>query len=363
MYAAKPSDALPAALVPAAFGTAPNTAAAVNALSEASHEALASSADRSQHDSAGELNFLLIEACLEELSVVAVLAALAQEADETKSALPPLWPRVLHFITDLALPLNPAAPLDVKLIPRFVRALRSKIHSQRHAGAQGIREVLFGDPSNVTEVINACAVPLLAKLLKKDELPAVQFEAASALAKVTSSTTEQPAIMLNTPDLMKNLVKLLGSPHTDICGLAAYALGNVEGEFTRFRDIVLEHGVIAELIRLLKLTKIKTVLRRHLMLIALKMCRGDPPPRFSAIEAVIPVVIEMTQFSDREVMALALWTLSRITEGSGDRIAAVMRYGALPAVMRHLSSTDRTILLRCASSAAWLPGMIKIQRW
>jgi hypothetical protein len=120
MYAAKLSDsspAPPAALVPSAVGTSPNTAAAADALREAPHEALASSADRSQHDSV---------------------------------ALPPLWPRVLHFITDLALLLHPDA---------------------------------------VTEMINAGAMPLLAKLLEKHELPAAQFEAACMESIAHTSNT------------------------------------------------------------------------------------------------------------------------------------------------------------------------------
>jgi hypothetical protein len=41
--------------------------------------------------------------------------------------------------------------------------------------------MLSEDPSIVTELIDARAVPLLVKLLEKDELPAAQFEAAWAL--------------------------------------------------------------------------------------------------------------------------------------------------------------------------------------
>jgi hypothetical protein len=97
------------------------------------------------------------------------------------------------------------------------------------------------------------------------------------------------------------------------------------------------------------------VLRRDVMWIVSQLCCNKISTlHFSAIEAVIPVVIEMIQFSDREVNGRALWTLSCFTEvsrrmlpyeRSGDRIAVVMRYGALPAVMRHLPSTDCTIEL------------------
>jgi hypothetical protein len=43
-------------------------------------------------------------ASAEEFEAVAVLAALELAADETGYALPPLWPRVLDFLSDIVLP-------------------------------------------------------------------------------------------------------------------------------------------------------------------------------------------------------------------------------------------------------------------
>jgi hypothetical protein len=68
----------------------------------------------------------------EEFAAVAVLATLAYAADETGSALPPLWPMVLHSsFTDLILPV-PGADADAwssdaASIPELIRALRSLI--------------------------------------------------------------------------------------------------------------------------------------------------------------------------------------------------------------------------------------------
>jgi hypothetical protein len=91
----------------------------------------------------------------EEFAAVAVLATLAYEADETGSALPPLWPMVLHSsFTDLILPVPgadaDASSSDAASIPELIRALRSLIPRHQHGGALGIRRVLYLYPGGCT---------------------------------------------------------------------------------------------------------------------------------------------------------------------------------------------------------------------
>jgi hypothetical protein len=58
----------------------------------------------------------------EDFAVVAVLAALATETDATGSALPPLWPRILHCFSNFV---SSELALDATSIPLLTRALRS----------------------------------------------------------------------------------------------------------------------------------------------------------------------------------------------------------------------------------------------
>jgi hypothetical protein len=63
-----------------------------------------------------------------EFAAVAVLATLAFETDAKGSALPPLWPMLLHFFSDFAPPTGTAAEsLDASSIPQLIRALRSPL--------------------------------------------------------------------------------------------------------------------------------------------------------------------------------------------------------------------------------------------
>jgi hypothetical protein len=195
----------------------------------------------------------------EEFAAVAVLATLAYEADETGSALPPLWPMVLHSsFTDLILPV-PGADADAwssdaASIPELIRALRSLIPRHQHGGALGIRRVLCKHRSQrialFDDIVASGTVPLLARLLGSGAAPhATQFEAAWALAIVASWDTAYVQRVAYAPEAIKGIVSLLGSTgRHDACEHAVQALGNIAGKSSIYRDLLLESGVVAAML-------------------------------------------------------------------------------------------------------------------
>jgi hypothetical protein len=210
----------------------------------------------------------------EEFAAVAVLATLAYAADETGSALPPLWPMVLHSsFTDLILPVPgadaDASSSDAASIPELIRALRSLIPRHQHGGALGIRRCccICGDAALIDDILASGAVPLLARLLGSGAAPhATQFEAAWALAIVASSSTTHVQCVANTPGAIKGIVSLLGSTgHHDACGYehAVRALDNIAGESRAFRDLLLESGVVAAMVNVASRTNLPKSLRRN----------------------------------------------------------------------------------------------------
>jgi importin subunit alpha-1 len=246
------------------------------------------------------------EACVEEFVATAVLAALAQDVDQTRSALPPLWPQVLHFITDLALPLGMDQDCGTSLIPRFLHAIGSTIPSHQHAGAMGIRRILSdADGSASTEVVQAGAVPLLSKLLTNDNLPQAQNEAVRSIGKMASQSSTSRALMLR-------------------------------------------NGVFDELIRILQSPGISLALRRNVMWAISNLCCSEAMiASLTFVEAAIPAAIVLTRFPDEEVAADAMWTLAHISDGSHYfHIDSVINYGALPTVIRHLPGALEVPALR-----------------
>jgi importin subunit alpha-1 len=291
-----------------------------------------------------------------EFAAVAVLATLAFETDTKGSALPPLWPMLLHFFSGFAVPTGTAAEsLDASAIPQLIRALHSPIHRHQHEGAFGMRKVLSRDESPpFDDAIAAGAVPLLAKLLENDNTPVTQFEAAWSLGNIASGTTDHTACIVNTPGLISSFVRLLGSGDHNICEQTAWALGNIAGASPIYRDLLLERGVLTELAHIperLGDRGIPLTLRRHMTWAISNLCRGTPAPPLSGVASALPYLAAMLQYPDSEVVTDAMWSLSYISDGTNDRISAVLAHGVLPGIMYHLLSGAgkpiETPALRC----------------
>jgi hypothetical protein len=288
----------------------------------------------------------------EEFAAVAVLATLAYAADGTGSALPPLWPMVLHSsFTDLIL-LVPGADADASssdaaFIPELMSALRSLIYRHQHGGALGIRRVLYlypGDVALADDIIDAGAVPLLVRLLETEAAPhAARFEAAWALA-IASCFTSVHRVVASTPGAIKGIVSLVSSTdHHDACEHAVRALSNIAEESDIYRDLLLESGVVAAMLNVASQTDIPKSLRRNVALTISQLFCTEPP--LATIAAAIPFLIEVSQSSNDVHAASAgmRGLLSITSDGDGDGISAVIEHGALPVIMRRLSSANNTV--------------------
>jgi hypothetical protein len=279
-----------------------------------------------------------------EFAAVAVFAALAFETDTKGSALPPLWPMLLHFFSDFAPPTGTAAEsLGVSCIPQLIRALRSPLLRHQHGGAFGMRKVLSHRKlPPIGAAIAAGAVPLLAKLLENDDNPVTQSEAAWALTNIACDTTDHTACIVNTPGLISSFVRLLASAEHNVCEQAVWVLGSIAGDRSAHRDLLVDHGVIPQLIDILtglEAPEIPLTLRRSVMRTISNLFRGKPAPPLNAIASVIPCLAAMIQYPDGEVVANAMWSLWYICDRNNDGILAVLAYGALPAIMHLVSNS------------------------
>jgi hypothetical protein len=301
----------------------------------------------------------------EEFAAVAVLATLAYAADETGSALPPLWPMVLHSsFTDLILPV-PGADADAwssdaASIPELIRALRSLIPRHQHSGALGIRRMLYLQwDAPIDDIIASGAVPLLARLLGNGAAPhATQFEAAWALAIVASSYfSVHVQCVANTPGAVKGIVSLVGSTgHHDACEHAVRALGNIAAESSAFRDLLLESGVVAAMLNVASQTDVPMSPRHNFVRTIAQVCFLKPP--LATIAAAIPFLIEMSQ-SPADCYE-AMRGLRSITGGGDcDGISAVIEHGALPVIMRRLSSPNHSVNVIDAQAVNCLGNIVE----
>jgi hypothetical protein len=208
--------------------------------------------------------------------------------------------------------------------------------------------VLYPRDALIDDIIAAGAAPLLARLLRSGAAPhATQFEAAWALAIVVSRVVHAPFIILHwvasAPGAIQGIVSLLGfTDHHDACQHAVRALDNIAGRSSIARDLLLESGAVAAMVKVASQTDIPMSLRGKVASTISLLCIPKPP--LATIAAAIPFLIEVSQSPDSYVTASAgMQGLQSITSGGDcDGISAVIEHGALPVIMRRLSSVVST---------------------
>eukprot|EP01120_Amphizonella_sp_Union-15-10_P009009 TRINITY_DN3330_c0_g1_i1.p1 TRINITY_DN3330_c0_g1~~TRINITY_DN3330_c0_g1_i1.p1 ORF type:complete len:535 (+),score=109.97 TRINITY_DN3330_c0_g1_i1:64-1605(+) len=214
-------------------------------------------------------------------------------------------------------------------------------------GTINIRKVLSIEQNPpIQKVIDDRAVPRLVQFLTSTNYQ-LQFEAAWALTNVASGTTEQARTVLDA-NAVPIFVHLLGSPNDDVREQAVWALGNIAGDSTDYRDFVLANNAMPGLLAILSHTTRISMLRNATWTLS-NFCRGKPPADWDQVKSAVGVIPRLLVSPDDDVIADALWTLSYLSDGTNDRIQAVIDSGVCKRVIElllHHSPDVQTPALR-----------------
>ncbi|KAM4750238.1 importin subunit alpha-8 [Anableps anableps] len=228
-------------------------------------------------------------------------------------------------------------------IEDIIRDVNSEDREAQTRGCQAARKLLSkGSDPPLKEIIDTGILSQFVAFLSTEE-PTLQFEAAWALTNIASGTswhTQQVVAHGAVPAF----INLLASPLLHISEQAVWALGNIAGDGAAYRDVLIEYNVIPALLaRISPDTPVGYL--RNLTWTLSNLCRNkNPCPPLSAVQQMLPSLIQLLHLSDKDILSDACWAISYLSDGSNDRIDVVVRTGIVPRLVELMNNKELCVM-------------------
>jgi len=192
------------------------------------------------------------------------------------------------------------------------------------------RKLLSSDKNPpIDQIIDAGMLPILVDCLTKDDQPSLQFEAAWALTNIASGLSIQTQAVVHA-GAVEHFLRLLRSPHQNVCEQAVWALGNIIGDGPHCRDLVIKLGVVEPLLQFIS-PEIPMSFLRNVTWVIVNLCRSkDPPPPEDTIRQLLPALAYLIQHTDTNILVDTVWAISYLTDAGNNIIQMVIDAGFVP---------------------------------
>uniref|UniRef100_A0A8C6KZ36 Karyopherin alpha 4 (importin alpha 3) n=1 Tax=Nothobranchius furzeri TaxID=105023 RepID=A0A8C6KZ36_NOTFU len=202
------------------------------------------------------------------------------------------------------------------------------------------RKLLSSDRNPpIDDLIKSGILPILVHCLDRDDNPSLQFEAAWALTNIASGTSEQTQAVVQS-NAVPLFLRLLHSPHQNVCEQAVWALGNIIGDGPQCRDYVISLGVVKPLLSFIS-PSIPITFLRNVTWVMVNLCRHkDPPPPMETIQEILPALCVLIHHTDVSILVDTVWALSYLTDAGNEQIQMVIESGIVPNLVPLLSHQE-----------------------
>ncbi len=116
-----------------------------------------------------------------------------------------------------------------------------------------------------------------------------------------------------------------------------WALGNIAGDSTQHRDLMLQHGMMTPLLQSMAMKSPNPSMLRNGTWALSNLCRGKPEPPFELVMPALPLLSQLIYSTDEEVLIDACRALSNLSRGSNDKIQAVINSGVCKRIVELLA--------------------------
>lgn len=198
----------------------------------------------------------------------------------------------------------------------------------------------------IDEVIASGVVPRLVDCLSSGD-PPLQFEASWAVTNVASGRSDHTRYIVEC-DVVPPLIYLLKTASDDVKEQCVWALGNIAGDNVDYRNMVLDSGALEPICRIL-MTATETAFIRNATWALSNLCRGRPQPQWEKVRDALPALTRLLYNPEEDILIDACWALSYLSDGTGDRVAAIIEAGLvrrLVSLLMHPHPSVQTPSLR-----------------
>lgn len=150
------------------------------------------------------------------------------------------------------------------------------------------------------------------------------------MTNLASGNSEHVQVLLE-KDTVTVLVQLLNSPHLEVVEQAIWGLGNIAGDSTKVRDIVISAGAVNPIANILDQAHPGSSFVRNASWTLSNFCRGRPAPQYHQVQRAIPSLAKVLIENDiDDILIDVCWAMSYLSDGGEERIPLIVGTGVLP---------------------------------